>query len=55
LLINLPKWEEANGRAFLVQGERLVEKIIGAREAKEAAKEAKKVSCVSSEVSGHGS
>lgn len=43
LLNNLPKWEEANGRPFMVQGERVVDKIHDARNAKEEAKEAKKV------------
>ena len=43
LLNVLPKWEEANGRPFMVQGERVVDKIYDAREAKESAKEAKKV------------
>ncbi|OCF38366.1 hypothetical protein I317_07862 [Kwoniella heveanensis CBS 569] len=42
LLSLLPTWEEANGRPFLVSGERVVDKIHDEREAKEAAKEAKK-------------
>ena len=44
LLHCLPTWEEANARPFMVNGERVVDKIMEAREAKEAAKEAKKVS-----------
>jgi protein regulator of cytokinesis 1 len=44
LLNLLPVWEEANGRPFMVQGERVVDKIHDALEAKEMAKEAKKVS-----------
>ena len=44
LLNLLPVWEEANGRPFMVQGERVVDKIHDALEAKEIAKEAKKVS-----------
>jgi hypothetical protein len=40
----LPAWESANGRPFMVQGERVVDKILDAREAKEFAKEMKKVS-----------
>ena len=43
LLNTLPKWEEANGRPFMVQGDRVIDKIYDAREAKEALKEAKKV------------
>ncbi|WVQ93488.1 hypothetical protein IAU59_000562 [Kwoniella sp. CBS 9459] len=42
LLSLLPTWEEANGRPFLVSGERVVNRIHDEREAKEAAKEAKK-------------
>jgi len=44
---SLPAWESANGRPFMVGGERVVDKILDAREAKEMAKEAKKVSFVS--------
>jgi hypothetical protein len=44
LLKYLPAWEEANGRPFMVQGERVVDKIHDALEAKDQAKEAKKVS-----------
>jgi protein regulator of cytokinesis 1 len=43
MLTMIPVWEEANGRPFVVQGERVVDKIHEALEAKEAAKEAKKV------------
>jgi protein regulator of cytokinesis 1 len=43
LLNSLPKWEEANSRPFMVQGQRVIDTIYEAREAKEAAKEAKKV------------
>lgn len=46
MLSMIPAWEEANGRPFVVQGERVVDKIHEALEAKEAAKEAKKVSLV---------
>lgn len=46
MLSMIPAWEEANGRPFVVQGERVVDKIHEALEAKEAAKEAKKVSFV---------
>ena len=46
LLNSLPVWEEANGRPFMVQGERVVDKIADAHRAKEEAKEAKKVSLV---------
>ncbi|WRT65761.1 uncharacterized protein IL334_002710 [Kwoniella shivajii] len=42
LLSMLPQWEESNGRPFLVSGERVVTKIQDERDAKEAAKEAKK-------------
>ncbi|ORY29830.1 microtubule associated protein-domain-containing protein [Naematelia encephala] len=42
LLRLLPEWEEANGRPFMVQGDRVVDKILDDREAKEMAKEAKK-------------
>lgn len=44
LLKYLPVWEEANERPFMVQGERVVDKIHNALEAKDQAKEAKKVS-----------
>jgi protein regulator of cytokinesis 1 len=47
LLSVLPTWEEANGRPFMVQGYRVVDRIQDAIDAKEAAKEAKKVSAVS--------
>lgn len=40
----IPAWEEANGRPFMVQGERVVDKIHDALAEKEAAKEVKKVS-----------
>ena len=43
LLSSLPSWEAVNSRPFMVQGERVVDKIHDAREAKEMAKEAKKV------------
>ncbi|KAI9632711.1 protein regulator of cytokinesis 1 [Dioszegia hungarica] len=42
LLKYLPVWEEANERPFMVQGERVVDKIHNALEAKDQAKEAKK-------------
>jgi protein regulator of cytokinesis 1 len=44
LLKHIPVWEEINGRPFMVQGERVVDKIHDALEAKDQAKEAKKVS-----------
>lgn len=46
LLSVLPAWEEANGRPFMVQGYRVVDRIQDAIDAKEAAKEAKKVCMV---------
>ncbi|TYJ52083.1 hypothetical protein B9479_007318 [Cryptococcus floricola] len=42
LLTLLPRWEEENGRPFMVAGERVVDKIQTALEEKEMAKEAKK-------------
>ncbi|WVQ74720.1 hypothetical protein IAR50_004324 [Cryptococcus sp. DSM 104548] len=42
LLTLLPRWEEENGRPFMVAGERVVTKIQTALEEKEMAKEAKK-------------
>ncbi|KAK8861636.1 hypothetical protein IAR55_002459 [Kwoniella newhampshirensis] len=42
LLSLLPKWEEEQGRPFMVSGERVVTKIQDTIEAKEMAKEAKK-------------
>lgn len=42
----LPQWEKEAGREFLIHGERVVDAIQDAIEAKEAAKEAKKV-CLS--------
>ncbi|ODN86599.1 hypothetical protein L198_07294 [Cryptococcus wingfieldii CBS 7118] len=42
LLTLLPRWEEDNGRPFMVAGERVVDKIQMALEEKEMAKEAKK-------------
>lgn len=44
LLKYLPVWEQTNGRPFMVQGERVVDKIHDTLEAKDQAKEAKKVS-----------
>jgi protein regulator of cytokinesis 1 len=44
LLKLLPRWEIEAGRPFLIRGERVVDTIQNALEAKEAAKEAKKVS-----------
>jgi protein regulator of cytokinesis 1 len=41
-LAGLPTWEEAAGRPFLVQGQRVVDVITEALQAKEMAKEAKK-------------
>lgn len=51
MLSMIPEWEEANGRPFMVQGERVVDKIYQAMEEKEAAKEAKKVSLLEYQVS----
>lgn len=42
-MTTLPTWEEANGRPFMVQGERVVDRILDDREAKEMVKEMKKV------------
>lgn len=39
----LPQWEKEAKRPFLIRGERVVDVIQDAIEAKEAAKEAKKV------------
>jgi protein regulator of cytokinesis 1 len=44
MLRMIPAWEEAEGRPFMVQGERVVERIWAGIAVKEAAKETKKVS-----------
>lgn len=43
-MVLLPQWETEHQRPFLVNGVSVVEQIYDEREAKEAAKEAKKVS-----------
>lgn len=44
LLILLPLWEQEHSRAFMVNGERVLELIQARIDAKEAEKEARKVS-----------
>ena len=46
LLISLPRWEQDNSRAFMVNGERVLEVIQAGIDAKEAEKEARKVSSI---------
>ncbi|KAL7412489.1 microtubule associated protein-domain-containing protein [Mrakia frigida] len=42
LLVSLPRWEEENSRAFMVNGERVLEVIQAGIDAKEAEREARK-------------